>query len=105
EHVDGGLAGVEVGVGVCEEFDELGDRWYVDLLHLPFHHPCGEAGEAGEGAEQGWEVQAGVADGGDLDLLDAVCADRVEAEEGEEEVCLDAFHAGAIGHDETWVDT
>jgi len=49
-------------------------------------------------------VHARVADGGDLDLRVAVGADRVEAEEGEEEVGLDAFHAGAVGHDQAGVD-
>jgi glycine/D-amino acid oxidase-like deaminating enzyme len=36
-------------------------------------------------------VQARVADRRDLDLLEAVLADRVESEEGEEEVGLDAL--------------
>ena len=49
-------------------------------------------------------MHAGVADGRDLDLLVAVLADRVEAEEGEEEVGLDALHAGAVGHDQAGVD-
>src|SRR5919204_1129246 len=79
EHVDGGLAGVEVGAGVGDELDELGDGWDVDLLHLLLHHLGGEGGEAGDGADPGGQVHAGVADGGDLDLLVAVFADRVEA--------------------------
>jgi hypothetical protein len=49
-------------------------------------------------------VHAGVADGGDLDLLVPVLADCVEAEEGEEEVGFDAFHAGAVGHDQGGVN-
>src|SRR5919204_1885958 len=59
EHVDGGLAGVEVGAGVGDQLDELGDGRDVDLLHLPFHHPRRERREAGERAEPGGEVQAG----------------------------------------------
>ena len=39
-----------------------------------------------------------------LILLVALLADRVEAEEGEEEVRLDALHAGAVGHDQAGVD-
>ena len=93
-----------MGAGVGDELDELGDRRDVDLLHLPLHHLRGERGEAGQRAEQGRHVHAGVADGGDLDLLVAVLADRVEAEEGEEEVGLDPFHAGAVGHDQAGVD-
>ena len=45
-------------------------------------------------ADPGREMHAGVADGGDLDLLVAVLADRVEAEEGEEEVGLDPLPCG-----------
>ena len=62
------------------------------------------AEKPGMRADPGGQVHAGVADGCDLDLLVAVLADRVEAEEGEEEVGLDPFHAGAVGHDQAGVD-
>jgi hypothetical protein len=89
---------------VSEEFDELGDGRDVDLLHLSLHHPRGERGEAWDRTDPGRHVHAGVADRGDLDLLEAILADRVEAEEGEEEVGLDSLHAGAVGHDERGID-
>ena len=40
----------------------------------------------------------------DLDLRVAVFAHCVEAEEGEEEVGLDACHTGAVGHDQGGVE-
>jgi hypothetical protein len=49
-------------------------------------------------------VEAGVADGRHLDLGVAVFADRVEPEEGEEEVGLDPIHARAVGHDQAGVN-
>ena len=104
EHVDAGAAGVEPGAGVGDQLDELGDRRDVELLDLALHQLRGERGEAGQGAEQGRQVHAGVADGGDLDLLVAALPDRVEAEEGEEDVGVDAFHPGAVGHDQAGID-
>jgi hypothetical protein len=49
-------------------------------------------------------VHSGVPDRGDLDLPDAVLADRVEAEEREEEIGVDSLHPGAVGHDQARVD-
>ena len=49
-------------------------------------------------------MQAGVADGGDLDVLVALLVDGVEPEEREEQVGLDALGAGAVGHDQAGVD-
>jgi hypothetical protein len=63
-----------------------------------------ERGEAGNRADQRRQVHARVADGGDLDLLVAVLADRIEPEEREEEVGLDPFHAGPVGHDQAGID-
>ena len=48
----------------------------------------------------GGHVHARVADGGHLDVVVALGVDGVEAEEGEEEVGLDALGAGAVGHDQ-----
>jgi hypothetical protein len=93
-----------VDAGVVDELDELRDRWHVDLLHLSLHHLRRERGEAGQRAQPGGRVQPGVSDGGHLDLGVAVFADRVEPEEGEEEVGLDSVHAGAVGHDQAGVD-
>ena len=59
---------------------------------------------AGQAAEPGGEVHAGVADGGGLDVVVALAADGVHAEEGEEEVGLDALHARSVGHDQPGVD-
>jgi hypothetical protein len=42
-------------------------------------------------------VQAGVADGGDFDVVVAFPADRAEAEEGEEQAGFDALGPGAGG--------
>jgi hypothetical protein len=41
-------------------------------------------------------VQAGVADGGELDVLVPGLVDGVEPEKGEEQVRLDALGAGAV---------
>ena len=72
----------------------------VERRHLLLHHVGGDGRHAGEAADEGGHVHAGVADGGDLDVLDALGVDGVEAEEGEEQVGLDAFGAGAVGHDQ-----
>ena len=58
----------------------------------------------GSAAGPGGQVQAGVADGGELDVLVPGLVDGVQAEEGEEEVRLDALGAGAVGHDQCRVD-
>src|SRR5205085_2321100 len=50
------------------------------------------------------QVQPGVADGGELDVLVVLAADGVEAEEGEEQVRLDALGPRAVGEDEGRVD-
>jgi len=59
--------------------------------------PGSPAGERGQ-------VKAGVADGGQLDVLVAGLVDGVEAEEREEHVGADPFGAGAVGHDRPGVD-
>ena len=69
-------------------------------VHLLLHHVGGDGRHAGKAADQGGHVHAGVADGGDLDVLDALGVDGVEAEEREEQVGLDALGAGAVGHDQ-----
>jgi hypothetical protein len=50
--------------------------------------------DAGQAAGQGGQVKAGVADSGQLDVLVALLVDGVEAEEGEEQVGLDALGPG-----------
>src|SRR5487761_1464695 len=98
EHVDGRPAGVEVGAGVGDELDELGDGWDVDLLHLPLHHPSSKCGEAGQRAEQRGHVHAGVADRRDLDVLVAVSAYWVGAEKGKKEAGLFSSRAGPVAN-------
>ena len=59
----------------------------------------------GQAADDGGQVQAGVADGGDLDVLVPPLRDGVQTEEGEEQVGLDAFGPGPVGHDEGRIDS
>jgi hypothetical protein len=49
-------------------------------------------------------VHTRIADGCDLDVLEAILADRIEPEEREEDVGLDALHARAVRHDQAGVD-
>ena len=70
----------------------------------PFIIRVASAEKPGIAPIQVGHVHARVSDGRDLDLLVAVLADRVEPEEGEEEVGFDALHAGAVGHDQSGVD-
>ena len=104
EQVDRRLARVEAGAGVGDHLDELGDRRDVELLHLAREHVGDERRDAGESAGPRREVQARVADGRDLDVLVLGLVDRVQAEEREEHVRLDALHARAVGHDQPRVD-
>ena len=97
---------------VGNHLHKLPDGWDVQFLHFLLHHFRGEGGHAWQGAEDGRQREAlgvghahgGVADGGDLDLVLVFLQHRVEAEEGEEEVGLDALHTGAVGHDEAGID-
>src|ERR1017187_3128390 len=92
EQVAGCLAAVDAGAGVGDHLDEFRDRRDVELAPLAFPVCRPHA------------VQAGVADCGDLDVLVAFPVDGVEAEEGEEQVGLDAFGPSAVGHDQCRVD-
>ena len=91
EQVDRRLAGVEAGAGVGDHLDELGDGGDVELLHLVVHVSGDHRRDARQAADHGGDVQAGVADGGQLDVLVAGLVDGVEAEEREEQVGLDAL--------------
>ena len=104
EHVAGRLAAVQAGAGVRDHLDELRDRRDVELAHLPVHVGRQQAGHARQRPDQGGQVQARVADGRDLDVLVPLLAHGVQAEEGEEEIRLDALRAGPVGHDEGRVD-
>src|ERR1039457_4477835 len=104
EQVAGCLAAVDAGAGVGDHLDEFRDRRDVELAHLAFQVAGHQAGHAGQGAGEGREVQARVADRGHLDVLVALLADRVEAEEGEEHTGFDTLGAGAVGHDQRRVD-
>ena len=46
----------------------------------------------------------GFPDRGDFEMLESLLVDSVEPEEGEEQIGVDAFGAGPIGHDEPRVN-
>jgi len=54
---------------------------------------------------QGGQVQSRIADGGDLQVFVATFVDRVESEEGEEQVRRDTFGTGTVGHDQCRIDS
>ncbi|MEZ5180055.1 MAG: hypothetical protein R2746_17705 [Acidimicrobiales bacterium] len=72
EQVDRRLAGVHAGAGVGDHLDELGDRRDVELGDLLLHDVGHHGAHAGEAPEPRGHVQAGVADGGHLDVLVAL---------------------------------
>jgi hypothetical protein len=117
EHVHRQLAGEDLAAGVGDEFEELAHRRDVEFLHLLVHEMGGKGGDAGHRAHPGGEghrhgqaehrhghVQRGVAHGGDLEVVEGLVGEGVQAEEGEEERGLDALHAGTIGHDQGGVN-
>ena len=81
------------GIGGMSSFFHLGRELVGD-----------HRGDTGEAARPGRQVQPGVPDGGDLDVIVLGLVDRIQAEEGEEQVRVDALHAGAVGHDQAGVD-
>src|ERR1019366_10032833 len=105
EQVDGLLARVEAAPGVGDHLDEFRDRRNVELLHLGSQVMGHHRRHAGHATEQRCQMQSGIADGRDLDVLVARLVDGVEAEEGEEEIGVDTFSACAVRHDESGVDT
>src|SRR6478736_13263 len=104
EQVDRRLARVEARAGVRDHLHELGDRRDVELLHLLRELVRHERRHAREPAHPRCQVQAGLADRGHLHVIVARPVDRVEPEEREEEIRLDALHAGAVGHDQPGID-
>jgi ABC-2 type transport system permease protein len=84
EHVDRCLAGIQTTAGVGDHLDELGDRRDVQFLHLGRELVGDDPGHAREAAGPGRQVEARIADGGDLDVVVLGLVDRIQSEEGEE---------------------
>jgi len=110
EHVDRGLACVDVAARVMNHLDKFTDRRNIDLFHLLLHHPGRDPRHTRYAAQAGghaWphrcrHAQSRVAHRGDLDVIHLPFNDRVQTEEGEKQVCFNALHARPVGHDQPW---
>src|SRR4051812_9283711 len=75
KQIDRGLAGVKLCSGVCDHLDKLRDGGDIELIHLAFQVVGHDARHTGNAAQPGGEVQAGVADGRDFDMVVALLMD------------------------------
>ena len=103
EHVYRRLAGVEAAARVGNQFEELGDRRYIQLVH-GLHQLAGyQRRHPGQRTQHSGQVQARFTDCGYLDVLVVFLVDRVETEEREKQVRFHSLHTRAVGHDEAGI--